>query len=251
MQEVEKDAAAVEKTLLALVAQACPDNESRASRLDAARSLIIYARSEASEKASQFSNSPELDNYPPELLRSCSALQPILGRAGVSDAFKVLGALHCRMQRLQATAVGQSEPCGLSQGAPAASEMPQGRSSASDPSVASASAPAEAERKTPVMKAKGPCAACVTEAPERSAINCSQQEAMPTSRSQIHDASAVRERTAQKEPQAKIPEKPATQQRQLPDRAPPPLQHAAKVRFSTSLLSTHEHLLAQQNLSNM
>ena len=232
---MQKDAAAVEEALLAFVAQACPDNVSRASRLGAAQRLIACARSEASE-TTLLGNSlkqPRLDAYPPEVLRSCSALQPVLGKGEVLDAFQVLEALHCRMQRLQATAAGQPEPCALSQGVLVASEMPQGRSSASDSAAASASAAAEAERERAAMKAEGPRAARVSQLPESSTLSSSPQEAMPTSSSRICDASASSERTAPTNSQAQISEKLASEQmRQLPDSAARALQHAVKVRIS-------------------
>ena len=225
----------MEEALLAFVAQARPDNESRASQLGAAQSLIAYARSDTSEEPLQFSDSvkqPRLDAYHPEVLRSCSALQPVLGKAEVLDAFQVLRALHCRMQRLQATAAGQPEPCEVPQGDLAASEIPQGRSSASNSSSASESAAAQTAGEAPGMKAEESCAACVSDVLERSALSCSQQEATPASKSRTHDASASSERTAPTRSQARIPEQLGSEQRrQLSDSAARPLQCAAKVRI--------------------
>lgn len=119
VRDVEKDIAAVEETLLAFVAQACPENDSRASLLGAAQSLIQYARSTHAEGAQHTHRSREekiSDSYPPDVLHSCSMLQPLLGHEGVSDAMTVLKALYYQKQRLEAGSQAELQaPCSPSE----------------------------------------------------------------------------------------------------------------------------------------
>ena len=235
LQEVKTDLAAVEETLLALVAQACPDNESRASGLDAARCLINYAHSTHSGEKSHLGSSneqPGTDAHPPEVLRSCSALQPLLGQPGVWDALKVLRALRCRMQRLEALLASQPKPCAPSY--VQKSETPdvlRGGSAASKPSAASASAVAAAATGAAAEKAGGPWAGCDTDVSTRSAVNCSGQETTHMSTNGAHDAGGSSEQTAQTVLQLQTPEKlDARHRKQLSGTAAWPLQGAAEVR---------------------
>ena len=257
LREVEKDVAAVEGTLLTLVVQACPDDESRASRLGAARCLITYAQMQPPWEGSQIDSSHEgleSDAFPAEVLRSCSALQPLLGQAGVLDAYKVLRALHCRIQHLKAeeAEAGQPQPCSRPCGSDlASSDLPQDRSPASDAPAAAASAAAAVARKT-----EG--AGCITTAIERGAISCSAQEVMRMSNHRVHDASESREDTAQTNFQAQTPEGLNSEHReQHSESAQRPLQYAAKVRLceNASLLPVscpaRSSCLLTAQLSNM
>ena len=105
LEEVKHDISEVEETLLAFVAQACPEKDSRASQLDAARRLIHFACSgtcDGQQSPQRASGKAGSAGYPSAVLESCTALEPILGAEGVTDAITVLRALHSRKQRLEA-----------------------------------------------------------------------------------------------------------------------------------------------------
>ena len=234
LQEVKRDLAAVEQLLLAFVAQACPDNESRASGLDAARCLIDYAQTSTPDEdlcLSSTHEQPELRAYPPEVLRSCSALQPLLGQTGALDALKVLRALRCRMQRLEASPASQPKPFAHSgEHGCAVSHAPQGESSASIPSAALALASTALERKGAVAQMTDG-AGCHPDMFQTSAVSRSAQQTTCMSSDRRHDASGSSEQTAQADWQLQTPEKLDTAHRkQLPDTAVGPLQCTAKVR---------------------
>lgn len=111
LEEVKQDISEVEETLLAFVAQACPEKDTRASQLDAARRLIHFARSgtcDEQQSLQQVSDKAGSAGYPFAVLVSCTALEPILGAEGVTDAIKVLQALHTRKQRIAAVEGGQT-----------------------------------------------------------------------------------------------------------------------------------------------
>ena len=111
LEEVKHDISEVEETLLAFVAQVCPEKDSRASQLDAARRLIYFACSgtcDGQQSPQQVSGKAGSAGYPSAVLESCTALEPILGAEGVTDAITVLQALHSRKQRLEAADGGQT-----------------------------------------------------------------------------------------------------------------------------------------------
>ena len=113
VEGVQEDLVAVEQALLAFVTEACPEGQDRDLLHNAACCLIHFAQtspadihqhnceSESSKQASRC--------FPPVVLRSFRALQPLLGPEGVSDALTVLRALHCRMQHLSGTQDQQPE----------------------------------------------------------------------------------------------------------------------------------------------
>ena len=113
MEGVQEDLAAVEQALLAFVNEACPEEQDRDLQHNAACCLIHFARNSPAdirEHNCEILNSKQSSNsFPPDLLRSFRALQPLLGPEGVSDALTVLRALHCRMRRLQGIADQQPE----------------------------------------------------------------------------------------------------------------------------------------------
>ncbi len=182
---MEKDVASVEETLLAFVAQACPDNESRASHLVAARRLIQHARSSYTGEVKHVQNSPQkptTDDYSPDVLSSCSALQPLLGQAGLADAQSVLKGLHCRMQHLR-------EPAGNSAGQqapppcdPASARESEGSASASHlrAAVLLATATEASHRKHAAIQSRragDDCSACESVHDASTAVGGNQQTA--------------------------------------------------------------------------
>ena len=111
LEEVKHDISEVEETLLAFVAQACPEKDNRASQLDAARRLIHFAFSgtcDGQQSLQQVSDKAGSAGYPSAVFESCRALEPILGAEGVTDAITVLQALHTRKQRIEAADGGQT-----------------------------------------------------------------------------------------------------------------------------------------------
>ena len=111
MEEVKHDISEVEETLLAFVAQACPEKDNRASQLDAARRLIHFAcsgTSDGQQSLQQVSDKAGSAGYPSAVLVSCKALEPVLGAEGVTDAITVLQALHTRKKRIEAAEGGQT-----------------------------------------------------------------------------------------------------------------------------------------------
>ena len=231
---MEKDVAAVEETLLALAAQACPDQAIQASRLDAARYLISYALSGAQEEVSRLSNSdkqPTSDACPAEVLQSCSALQPLLGQTGIWNAIKVLSTLRGRMQHLNSPVSPTPEPRALSY--PASPSGPQHSMSALKPSAASASA---AEAHAPEAAAESAesraasSAASPLGSPDGSHVSCSARELAQASRDGAHVAGGSRDQTVHCSAHTQtLRSVKCEQQGQLPHCADLSLQRAAKV----------------------
>ena len=112
IEGVHGDIAAVEQALLAFVTEACPEEQDRDLHRSAACCLIKVARdspADICQHACESSSNHQSKGYPPEVLHSFRALQPLLGPEGVADALTVLRALHYRMQHLQKSADGQQE----------------------------------------------------------------------------------------------------------------------------------------------
>ena len=104
VEGVQEDLAAVEQALLAFVTEACPKEQDRGLQHNAASCLIEFARdspADIHQHTCEPGSKQASKNYPPDVLRSIRALQPLLGPEGISDALTVLRALHCRMERLQ------------------------------------------------------------------------------------------------------------------------------------------------------
>ena len=117
LEGVQEDLAAVEQALLAFVTEACPKEQDRGIQHNAASCLIEFARdspADTHQHTCESGSKQASKTYPPDVLRSIRALQPLLGPEGISDALTVLRALHSRMQRLQEKTDRQPEvqaPC--------------------------------------------------------------------------------------------------------------------------------------------
>ena len=113
VEEVQEDLDAVEQALLAFVTGACPEEQDRDFQHNAASCLIKFARDSPADihqhNSESVGSKQASKKYPPDVLRSIRALQPLLGPEGISDALTVLRALHCRMQRPQDIADRQPE----------------------------------------------------------------------------------------------------------------------------------------------
>ena len=230
MQDLEKDVAAVEETLLALVAQACPDKEIQASRLDAARYLISYAHSGAEEQVLRLSNSdrqPKSDACPAEVLQSCLALQPLLGQTGIWNVIKVLSTLRGRMQHLESPVSPNPEPHALS--CPASPTGPLCTISALDPSAESASA-VEAPALEALARSAARSVASPLGSPGGSHVSCSAGEPAQASRDGAHVAGGRRNQTVLSSAHTQTLRSLSCEQRKQPPHcAALPLQRAAKV----------------------